>query len=63
MNNWAGIKIADPTGDKTEDHETFETPGMARGHFNHVGIYCDVEPIGEPIQDGIGLVRQNGQAQ
>ncbi|MFU0800654.1 MAG: hypothetical protein ACFWUE_08360 [Xylanivirga thermophila] len=49
MNNWAGIKVADPTGDKTEDHETFETPwDGVRGHFNHLGIYCGVEPIGEP---------------
>lgn len=49
MNNWAGIKIADPVGDRPEDHETFDTPeDGVRGHFNHLGIYCGVDPIGEP---------------
>lgn len=49
MNNWAGIKIANPSGDQTYDHEIFETPeDGVRAHFNHMGIYCGVDPIGEP---------------
>lgn len=49
MNNWAGIKIYDPIGDNTYDHEIFETPeDGVRAHFNHMGIYCGVEPIGIP---------------
>src|SRR5699024_8496384 len=42
-------KIADPIGDRPEDHETFATQeDGVRGHFNHLGIYCGVDPIGEP---------------
>lgn len=49
MNNWAGIKTSNPVGDTTYDHETFATPvDGVRGHFNHMGIYCGVEPIGKP---------------
>ena len=49
MNNWAGIKAANATGDTTYDHEIFPTPeDGVRGHFNHMGIYCGVDPIGEP---------------
>src|SRR5690606_23753435 len=49
MNNWAGIKVREPMGDRTEDHESFETPeDGVRAHFNHMGVYCGVEPIGEP---------------
>lgn len=49
MNNWAGIKTFDAAGDRTEDHETFATPeDGVRAHFNHMGIYCGVDPIGEP---------------
>ncbi len=49
MNNWAGIKIKDPTGDATYDHETFDTPeDGVRAHFNHMGIYVGVEPTGTP---------------
>nr|WP_264291945.1 S-layer homology domain-containing protein [Anaerosalibacter bizertensis] len=49
MNNWAGIKVAYPSGDRTEDHETFATPDDGvRAHFNHMGIYCGVDPVGEP---------------
>ena len=48
MNNWAGIKIKNPTGDKTEDHETFATPDDGvRAHFNHMGAYAGLKPIGE----------------
>ncbi len=49
MNNWAGIKVLDPVGDSTYDHEMFLTPeDGVRAHFNHMGIYCGVDPIGEP---------------
>lgn len=49
QNNWAGIKVANPKGDRTEDHETFGSPkDGVRCHFNHMGIYCGVEPIGVP---------------
>lgn len=49
MNNWAGIKIKNPTGDKTEDHETFATPDDGvRAHYNHMSAYVGLAPIGEP---------------
>ncbi len=49
QNNWAGIKIKNPTGDKPEDHETFLTPeDGVRAHFNHMSQYCGVEPVGIP---------------
>lgn len=49
MNNWAGIKVKNPEGDRTEDHETFETPEEGvRAHFNHMSAYIGVAPIGEP---------------
>ncbi len=48
MNNWAGIKILSPSGDKREDHETFATPqDGVRGHFNHITAYVGLEPVGE----------------
>ena len=49
QNNWAGIKTAGATGDTTYDHETFATPeDGVRGHFNHIGAYVGIAPIGEP---------------
>lgn len=49
MNNWAGIKTNNPSGDKTYDHEIFPTPeDGVRAQFNHMGIYVGVDPIGEP---------------
>lgn len=49
MNNWAGIKIKNPTGDAAEDHETFATPDDGvRAHFNHMSAYVGLAPIGEP---------------
>ncbi|MCD8391403.1 MAG: S-layer homology domain-containing protein [Firmicutes bacterium] len=48
MNNWAGIKIKSPIGDRTEDHESFDTPeDGVRAHFNHMCAYVGLEPIGE----------------
>lgn len=48
MNNWAGIKIKNPEGDRTEDHETFATPDDGvRAHFNHMSAYIGLAPIGE----------------
>lgn len=48
MNNWAGIKIKNPIGDRPEDHESFETPDDGvRAHFNHMGAYVGLAPIGE----------------
>ena len=48
MNNFAGIKIRNPEGDRTEDHETFETPDDGvRAHFNHMAAYIGVAPKGE----------------
>lgn len=49
QNNWAGIKTASATGDTTEDHESFATPDDGvRAHFNHMGAYIGLAPIGEP---------------
>ena len=48
MNNWAGIKIKNPQGDATEDHEAFETQEDGiRAHFNHMCAYVGLEPVGE----------------
>lgn len=49
MNNWAGIKIKSPIGDRTEDHETFLTPDDGvRAHFNHMSAYVGLAPVGKP---------------
>lgn len=49
QNNWAGIKIYSPEGDRAEDHETFATPDDGvRAHFNHMCAYVGIEPVGEP---------------
>ena len=50
QNNWAGIKIKNPIGDRPEDHETFETPeDGVRAHFNHISGYIGgIDPVGEP---------------
>ncbi len=49
MNNFAGIKTANATGDKPEDHESFPTPDDGvRAHFNHMGAYVGIKPIGTP---------------
>ena len=48
MNNWAGIKVKNPQGDRTEDHETFATPeDGVRAHFNHMSAYVGLAPIGD----------------
>ena len=48
MNNWAGIKIKDPKGDATEDHETFATQEDGiRAHYNHMCAYVGLQPVGE----------------
>lgn len=49
MNNWSGIKIKSPEGDRTEDHETFATPeDGVRAQFNHMSAYIGIAPVGEP---------------
>jgi hypothetical protein len=49
QNNWAGIKTKTASGDRMEDHETFETPeDGVRRHFNHMSAYIGLEPVGEP---------------
>lgn len=49
MNNFAGIKIKNPTGDKTYDHESFPTvEDGVRAHFNHISAYVGIDPIGKP---------------
>lgn len=49
QNNWAGIKTRDAKGDRPEDHESFPTPDDGvRAHFNHMGAYVGLAPIGEP---------------
>jgi hypothetical protein len=48
FNNWAGIKTANASGDKPEDHEQFATPqDGVRAHFNHIAAYVGLSPIGE----------------
>lgn len=49
MNNFAGIKIENPNGNKREDYESFSTiDDGIRAHFNHIAAYIGIEPIGEP---------------
>lgn len=50
QNNWAGIKIKNPIGDRPDDHESFATPeDGVRAHFNHISVYIGgIEPVGEP---------------
>jgi len=50
QNNWAGIKIKNPIGDRPEDHETFASPeDGVRAHFNHISVYIGgIEPVGIP---------------
>lgn len=48
QNNFAGIKVYGANGDRTEDHETFQTQDDGvRGHFNHMTAYLGLEPVGE----------------
>ncbi len=48
MNNFAGIKVYGATGDRTEDHDSFETQDDGvRAHFNHMSAYLGTEPVGE----------------
>jgi len=47
MNNWAGIKRVNATGDERDDHESFATSEAGvQGHFNHMAAYVGVEPLG-----------------
>lgn len=49
MNNWAGIKTENATGDRREDHESFATPeDGVRAHFNHMCAYVGLKPVGTP---------------
>ncbi len=50
FNNWAGIKTAEGGPcDCPDAHEKFDTPeDGVRGHFNHIGAYVDIDPVGEP---------------
>ena len=49
MNNFAGIKIKNPVGDRKEDHESFSSVDDGiRAHFNHISAYVGKEPIGKP---------------
>ncbi len=48
-NNFAGIKTRDASGDRPEDHQTFDSmEDGVRAHFNHICAYTGLEPIGEP---------------
>ncbi len=50
FNNWAGIKTAEGGPcDCPDAHEKFDTPeDGVRGHFNHIGAYVGIDPVGEP---------------
>lgn len=49
MNNFAGIKKYGASGDAKDDHESFATQeDGVRAHFNHMGAYVGIAPIGEP---------------
>lgn len=48
MNNFAGIKVIDSSGDARENHETFATADDGiRAHFNHMCAYVGKEPVGD----------------
>ena len=58
QNNWAGIKIYSPSGDKPEDHETFPSADDGvRAHFNHMCAYVGLAPIGTP-HDRYNIVKR-----
>jgi len=47
MNNFAGIKKVNATGDTKADLETFPTPQEGvQAHFNHMAAYVGVTPLG-----------------
>jgi len=47
-NNWAGIKKGGVNGNEPEDHEEFASPeDGVRAHFNHMGAYVGISPVGE----------------
>lgn len=49
QNNFAGVKIRNPVGDRREDHESFTSMEEGvRAHFNHLLAYLGLEPIGMP---------------
>jgi len=49
MNNFAGIKIRNPVGDRKEDFERFTSiDDGVRAHFNHMSAYVGIDPIGRP---------------
>lgn len=49
MNNFAGIKIKKPIGNRKQDHERFPSiDDGIRAHFNHMSAYVGKEPIGKP---------------
>ena len=48
MNNFAGIKKVDATGDTRDDHESFATPEAGiQAHYNHMAAYVGVQPLGQ----------------
>ena len=53
MNNWAGIKVRSPWGIGQRIMKALNSRGWSQGPFNHMGVYCGVEPIGSPILDGM----------
>ncbi|MFY9175197.1 MAG: N-acetylmuramoyl-L-alanine amidase [Peptococcia bacterium] len=49
MYNWCGVKTANATGDRREDHQSFATPDDGvRAHFNHMSAYVGLKPVGTP---------------
>ena len=56
MNNWAGIKVIDASGDKPEDHESFATvDDGVRAHYNHMAAYVGLAPLGA-VHDRYNIV-------
>ncbi|MDR1101755.1 MAG: glucosaminidase domain-containing protein [Clostridiales bacterium] len=48
MNNWAGIKTVNATGDTREDHQFFNNAETGvQAHFNHMAAYVGIAPLGD----------------
>jgi N-acetylmuramoyl-L-alanine amidase len=51
MHNWCGLKTADASGDRVEDHASFpdDSTGV-HAHIQHIGVYIGLSPL-SPLVD------------
>lgn len=59
MHNFAGIKVANPKGDRREDHEAFPDDDVGvHAHFQHMCAYVGLEIIGPKTHARQDVVRK-----